>query len=820
MSGIGAPGRAPRTDAELALQVNKRVRRLENPQAVRVGPYSITVKDNRLVVLRNDGNDAFQPVVIDDSGNPVTDGSGASQRGQFRALEAVLESQGVSTADEPDTIKSTFEKILNQTSPLDSYKLNGSPPKGFYDLIPVSAIGAADTNMAANPHFVGPESVLGLDEWTWDGEVTHSPETIIGAGSARTELTGAARELGSNPISAVAGQRIPMQMYTTWESVTLSEAGAFITLIAQGYQEGALVHDQVLATAGYVGSSPDWAELRGEYTVPAEVDDTALVIDEVRMLLRIETNGSGGTVWISDAWLSKNMAQGVFPFDSVDRLPESLDILDEAGQMTIAVIIKVLTGLPGVGWLFHDLEEEFANFFDDSQVTAGRADDAWSDSRTLIGHIISSVFGPDNQYDTGDPTGAREALDNVVRSLTKNTRTLQEMQARDAGELASGKVIDIDFSDYPDGTLPVVFSVRYTGPGTSLLVIKKGKVQWDKLNNQNRDAWVIYNEPTATNFQLLRGTMSSPPEDTTDGGRPHFYALGRVSSPAAELADGGISSVFVRAWSLGSFFQYRGDIGCIKNGVEYVWVSGITLTWSLDMTYVVGVGNDERQYQVFSGMTLVYTYTETVGQPGGLSKLALDTFDVDGVRIVDDRYRTWGSLAQLRRNDGGSPHAGGIVAGCSVADNELPAVVGSTATMYRTNTTNVLMIGGDVVTALPSNFFEFVGRASRDIKTNTGNGSLTVTNTGNYLIKVRIELAVGMNSRAYVILLVNGVEVDRSAGITPSNGEDLSETFMHQLEADDVVRIAYAKAGGNLGNLTGDATGNRTYVSITKMEPA
>lgn len=823
MSGVGAPGRAPRTDAELLLSQQRQIRRLENRQVMRLGPFTIAAIGDRLMVSK----DGADPNVIDSSGNVVEPEQFTLGRGQFQALDAVLESQGVAADTDPSTIKSVFERLLNPDSSLDSYKLSGSPPRGFFDMVPVSALGPAVTNMLANSHFVGPESVVGLDEWSWDGERTHS-KNIEGAGSARTELTGDARELGSNPISVVPGQRVPMRMFAQWDNLTLTGATTPpIQLIAQAYQEGQLVHDQVLARAGRSGTSGDWAELSGDYTVPDSVENVAIAPDEVRLLVRIETNGSGGTVWLSDGLLSKKPMPGIFDKDTIAGLPESIDMLDESDQMVIAVIIKALTGLPKVGWLFSDLEDSVRDLFDDTQVTAGRADDAWGIGRSLIGHVIKSIFGDDRDYDPSDPLGAREALDALNRSVSKATRTLQDMQARDAGESASGKIVNIDFSDYPDGPLPSsILTVRYTGPGTSQLVIKKGNAQWDKLDNRNRDAWVLYNvEPTATNFQLMRGTMSSPPEDTTDGGRPHFYALVRVSSPAAELADGGISCVWVRAWSVGTLFLYRGDIGCIKNGVEYVWASNIPLTWSLDMTFVVGVGNDERQYQVFSGNTLIYTYTETVGQPGGLSKLMFDTFDVDNQRVVDNRYRGWGSLAQLRyKGSSGSnntPKAGGAIAGCSIADNELPAVVGSTAMMYRTNTGSVSLQGGNVETGLPNNFWEFVGRASRDIRTNTGAGTFQVTVTRNYSINGRVQLNNNYSATILLLLQVKkGTNPWTTIGIgfyawpNDSNSPSISGHWDEQLEAGDLVRLATLSSGLTVSAMIG-GVGGRTKFDIT-----
>ena len=823
MTGL-PPGRAPRTDAELILSLQRQIRALRSARTLRVGSFTIAAVGDQLVVSK-DGTD---PNVIDSSGNPVEPEQFTLGRGQFRALDAVLESQGVTADAEPETIRSVFARLLNPDSPLDSYKLNGSPPRGFFDMIPVSALGPAVTNMLANAHFVGPQSVVGLDEWDHDATITHS-KGVTGAGSAHTVLSGAVRELGSNPISVVPGQRVPMRMYLRWLNLVLSGGTTPFQLIAQAYQEGQLVHDQVLRKVGRAGTSPDWVELRGEYTVPDEVNEVAIAPDEVRMVVRVETNATSGEVWASDGLLTKKLMQGILDRESIEGLSEGMSMLDESDQMVMAAIIKAITGTPGVGWLFGDLEGRVADFFDDTQFTAGRADDAWTIGRGLVGAVVRSIFGNDTDYDPNSTDGARGALDSLNSAVSKATRDLQAMQARDAGESANGKIINVDFSDYPDGPLPSIFTVRYTGPGTSQLVIKKGVAQWNKTNNNNRDAWVLYNvEPTATNFQLLRGTMSSPPEDTTDGGRPHFYALGRVSSPAAETADGGISCVWVRAWSVGTLFLYRGDIGCVKNGVEYVWASNIPLTWSLDMTFVVGVGIAERQYQVFSGNTLIYTYDELAPpggtQVGGLSKLALDTFNADNERVVDNRYRGWGSLAQLRyKGSPGSnntPKGGGAIAGCSVADNELPSVVGSTAMMYRTNTAGVQITGGSSEVGIPNNFWEFVGRASRDIRINTGAGTFQVTRTDNYTINARIQLADSYTAAMFVLLQVNKgsgwVTIGWGDYAYPNDSSRaaLSGHWTEQLEAGDLIRLATFSNGINVNGLTG-ATAGRTKFDIT-----
>lgn len=424
---------------------------------------------------------------------------------------------------------------------------------------------------------------------------------------------------------------------------------------------------------------------------------------------------------------------------------------------------------------------------------------------TKLNEVIGGIANPILDRVTTNPSDVGVAVGKINADLIGAIKDIQFMQAEDAGESATGMTVTINFDDYADGPLPSIFDITYSGPGTSQLVVDNGYAQWDKANNANRDALTRYNvAPTETDFQILRGTMAAAPEDTSSGGRPHFYACARMSSPAQAAIDGGYSYVWARAWSVGSFFQYRADIGCTINGVETVWVSNIPLTWSMGMTFVCGVGLNERQYQVWSGASLVYTHTEV----GTASKLGAN-------------YRHWGSLAQLRQDNAGVPNGGGKVAACAVADNQLPATIGVSAAYYRTGTGTANFAGADTVTGLPANFFSHVGRANRAIGTDTATGAFTITKEGAYIINGRVKLSTGLTSSCNLVLQVNGNVVDWGPGVErPTGYEGLSYSGVQYLEAGDVVRLATIKSGTTGSFLTGEATGTQTYFNIARIPDA
>lgn len=424
-----------------------------------------------------------------------------------------------------------------------------------------------------------------------------------------------------------------------------------------------------------------------------------------------------------------------------------------------------------------------------------------TDISTILANLVGGVFGDD--YPGKGHNNARDAWNQINIGLLNNTRAIQDMQARDNGEVAQGKVVAIDFGDYADGPMPSIFTLQYSAPpvgpqGSSTLGIKDGRACWRTLvTDGGRDCLVRYNvAPTDTSYQILRGTMSSPPQDETSSGKPYFYAAARINAAGTDY-------VWARAWSVGAFFLYRCDIGCVKSGVEYVWLEDVPLTWSFDLSFVCGVGTNVRQHQVFSGNKLVVTYTEDEFQPGGLS-------------VEDEDHRYWGAKATIRLDSNGKLYHGGALSGSSVADNELPPVLGSRATMYRTNTAVEAFTGGSTITSL-DNFFEFVRHASRDIITDTGDGTMQVTAEGTYIVNARIELNSSQSSRCWLVLKVNGAVADWSQGLYPDHNEALQMTWFQYLDAGDIVQLCTMHNGITLNNLTGDATGTRTYFKLVRI---
>ena len=131
-------------------------------------------------------------------------------------------------------------------------------------------------------------------------------------------------------------------------------------------------------------------------------------------------------------------------------------------------------------------------------------------------------------------------------------------------------------------------------------------------------------DTTLTDFQSLRGVLADPPSIFGTGYSTAFTALARVSQD-------GMSYVFARAYwaALGNL---RGEIGYCNGGVETIWQSNIALTWSTELTFRLGVDDNPRAYQVFSGSTLVTRYDEGYANFGAFPA----TGQVTGRTYVDN----------------------------------------------------------------------------------------------------------------------------------------------------------------------------------------
>jgi hypothetical protein len=430
-----------------------------------------------------------------------------------------------------------------------------------------------------------------------------------------------------------------------------------------------------------------------------------------------------------------------------------------------------------------------------ANTASSTASTATTNNGLLVDNVTSAFTGI-----TAAGRSVADALSAMVQAqntMSGHTRQIQELQAAKQSAAAKGVSFNLDFGTYAAGALPAAFTVTYSGhaSATSTIGITNGQACWRTMNNFDRDAKVIYSTATNTDFQVLRGTMDVPPEWNLSGGTPKFSAIGRVS------ADGN-SYVWARGYSDG-FLSYKGELGCTVNGVETVWASNVSLGWNLDMTLVCGVGTNARQYQVWAGSTLVREHTEV----GTVSQLG-------------SGFRKFGVIAQVRTNSSGTPAHSGKLGGAFISDNEAPTVVGSTARMDRTGTGTASFAGANAITGLPNSFFDTIEYESPDIDANTSDGTFTVRDSKTYIVSGRVKINAALYSWAHLILQVyragSWQTLDWGNSLYPDGTPvGISGTWVRYLNAGEKVRLATRQGGATVSILTGEATGNETYFSIT-----
>ncbi|QJD52084.1 minor tail protein [Mycobacterium phage MA5] len=393
---------------------------------------------------------------------------------------------------------------------------------------------------------------------------------------------------------------------------------------------------------------------------------------------------------------------------------------------------------------------------------------------------------------------AKNTMENLFSMLSKVTRDVQALQSEQGASQSGGRRFNVDFSQFPNGAFPSgLFNVTYSGPGSSTLAVNGGKAIWSTVNDGYRRATLIYPEPTLTPFQIVRGTLSSPPEQGTN---VRIWSIARANETGTDF-------VFARGYRNG-FLSYRGDIGCYKDGVEYVWASNVPLTWSLDIRIICGVGNDPRHHIVLSGDKMIIDLYE----PG------------DKQSRVDDDHCYWGAISETN-----GVQVPGNVAGASVADNAPPTVVGTTLRVSK-------RAGGDITiprggTKLPNNFYETIDYQSPDlIYEPSKNCRVTATKPGTYLVEYRAyHGAFATNTGGHAQIYRNGAVYAKGQwgscpfnvgfGVMSDPTDATHGSFLVPLNAGDYIEPGFWFSA-NMSN-TGDpslmAGGAQSYMSVARL---
>lgn len=685
--------------------------------------------------------------------------------------------------------------VLTLDSPLNADNLFNQVPPNLLGLIPVSQIGDIATNLLENPGFDTAESLVNNPGWSWDGADGHTTDF----GCALTTANGQPHAIVSNVIGVAQNQEVQVGVWVKYTGLTAAAAQNAIRLNVESYITGALVSSTMVdGLLSPTGSSVnpghrDFVELSGSYPVPAGVDQIVVVPE-------VTAAATAGTVKFDDARATKS---GLMPQALVDNLTSDLQArIQELQALQNAVAGKAGALINDVTNRLKNIKFDGTGLFDASklfnvapigsiptnQLTVANVPDLGN----ITDQITNALIGAGNQFFGTTPPQARFSMDKIFLDVLNLNQKMQDIRSSEIATSVSGMTATVNFSQYPDGPLPSMFTTTYSGAGTSAIGVINGQAGWRFANNDgNRNANIVYNlAPTKTDFQLVRGTLAGPPPGSGSGGLPRIAAIGRVDNPNNPR-----NYVWARGYCTG-FLTYKGDIGCTINGVETVWASNIPLTWSMDITIIIGVNGNPRRYQVFSGTTLVYDIVE----PGTSSLLGAS-------------YRYWGCRTELKTgNNGANPPP--AIAGTSVSDNAQPAVVGSTFRARRASGADVTFSGTNKV---PNGYFDTVDYISDDFTWDGNN--LKIGTEGTYVVNLRyLTPNIPGGAKADIGLYLNNAGVRRMGGgfadssFGANSGSGIDGTTLIYCRANDLLTPGYIVDANVTSH--GSPTDNATWFEV------
>jgi hypothetical protein len=570
------------------------------------------------------------------------------------------------------------------------------------DIIGIGQISDLVRNLLPNPSFLEANSISqGGGVWDWVNDIVHGT-----GGSATAGANGTLRELLSDPpTEVVPGEVLDVSQWLRWTGVTATAGqpafGLGLTFYDALNNIVATPNLNTVVNPAAASANPtedDFIKLLGTYTVPANAK-------WARQRLTIFPAALTGATWWGDGSLGKTQ---MLDADWLDDWQNLLDVLSGASAG--------LGSLVNMGLRMFALNPD--GTVDASQLSnmtnlpvipdlLGKA----ADFQVLNDNISNALSGMsivgDELFGTELPT-AKTVMEQLFNSLSANTRKIQQLETNQTAANVGGRQYNINFSDYPNGPFPSgLFNITMSGPGTSSLAIQDGKAVWNLVNNGDKTAFLLYPQTMATDFMIVRGTMASPPENNDSGQKPRIWAIARSNAVGTDY-------VWARGYCTG-FLSFKGDIGCTKAGVDHVWLSNVSLTWSLDMRLICGVGTNPRRHMVLSGDTIVVDLIEPAGAQS----------------IIDADHRWWGS-----RSDTNGVNTSGAIAGASVSDNAPPAVVGTTFRASKRTAQDVTINSGGQ--AVPNNFYETIDYITTDLIYRPGtNCEIEITKTGTYVVEWR-----------------------------------------------------------------------------------
>ncbi|AER47678.1 minor tail protein [Mycobacterium phage Dori] len=288
-------GRAPRSEAEWAREIDRRLKKVERSQTTRVGNWVLSEQDGRPVLTRPgesmEVGAAAEPEVVDLSqrGTTVTD------------LSDIATAVGYPDVDPeaPPSLDDVRQWVLAQ--------LFGTVSPSRIPSLPWAHLVDGSAELLEDPSFDNPATFANNPSLHYDSAFGR-----LKPGSARVDADGSTFAGVSNLIPVEAGEILPVSLHVFYEGVVATVADP-IKLGVRGYHvedDGTrtlvttATVDSVAAPSGESDDVPEavdgWIKLQGSYTVPTlptSVDEVVLGFDGAGI--------TAGSIWFDDGSAKK-----------------------------------------------------------------------------------------------------------------------------------------------------------------------------------------------------------------------------------------------------------------------------------------------------------------------------------------------------------------------------------------------------------------------------------------------------------------------------------------------------------------------------------
>lgn len=449
----------------------------------------------------------------------------------------------------------------------------------------------------------------GFDDPSFENETDFTHDTTMGEttplGSAKIDFDGADHVIFSNKIPAEEGDEFAHSAKTYWSGVTAY--APMFRIVTRAFNAS----DVQVATAtgtdvGAGGTASGWTEMAVDLTCPA---NTKYVTVELWAL----STASAGSGWLDNAWATRAVGAGTGILQT---------LLDRTQNL----------GVDGI------LSGEFIQ---------GVTTDIKTEVQQLFQDTIENFLGIDPADVPSDPTNpdVKLGLKNVWDLITDHAVQISTTQARVDALAGTGNSLSVDFSNFPDNQpMPAAdYDVIVTGGGSGNWGTRNGASGWyGSLSGTRRAQARVKTVRPNDDYVILRATLKDLPQNASPDAKMHGVC--RLDSTWQNY-------VFARGYNVG-WYQFRGDLGFVLNGVEYVWKT-VSLNWNTTMTMYFGYQGNKRRYLVYSGNTLVLDFDEN----NSGDNPHYGTFSLDpAAQGTPSNHRYFGMLAEMY----GGKHSGSL----------------------------------------------------------------------------------------------------------------------------------------------------------------